>query len=60
MVSDRDREQLDRAAELLIDVIARHRGEDLRAVGILTEAIQQIRVGTRYLRAFPPQVDHAA
>lgn len=39
MVSQEDQEQLDRAAELLRDVIARHRGEDLRAVAIFTEAI---------------------
>jgi hypothetical protein len=52
MVSQRDQEQLDRAAELVRDVIARHRGEDLRAITVLNEAIQDIRVGTRYLRAF--------
>lgn len=51
MVSQEDQEQLDRAAELLRDVIARHRGEDLRAVAIFTEAIQEIRIGTRYLGA---------
>jgi hypothetical protein len=54
MVSQEDNEQLDRATQLLRDVIARHRGEDLRAVSILTEAIHDIRVGTRYLSAFTP------
>lgn len=54
MVSQEDHEQLDRAAELLRDVIARHRGEDLRAITILTEAIHDIRIGVRYLSAFTP------
>lgn len=56
MVSQQDTEQLNQAAELLRDVIARHRGEDLRAVTVFTEAIQDIRVGMRYLGAFvsPP------
>lgn len=54
MVSQDDREQLDRAAELLREVIARHRGEDLRAISILTEAIHDIRIGIRYLNAFNP------
>lgn len=52
MVNDQDREQLNRAAELLLDVITRHRGEDLRALTLLNEAIHDIRVGTRYLAAF--------
>lgn len=51
MVSRQDREQLSHAAELLREVIARHRGEDLRALTVLNEAIQDIRVGTRYLDA---------
>lgn len=60
MVSQEDREQLDRATELLLEVIARHRGEDLRVVSIFNEAIQDIRVGTRYLGAIPAQVAHSA
>lgn len=52
MVSGEDREQLSQAAQLLLDVIERHRGEDLRAVTLLNDAIQDIRVGTRYLAAF--------
>lgn len=52
MVSQRDHEELERAAELLLDVIARHRGEDLRALTILSNAVQDIRVGARYLPAF--------
>ena len=55
MVSGQDREQLNQATELLLDVIARHRGGDLRALTVLNGAIQDIRVGTRYLVAF----DHA-
>lgn len=51
MVSKQDRDQLDHAAEILLDVIARHRGEDLRALTVLNEAIQDIRVGARYLAA---------
>lgn len=54
MVSQEDREQLNHAMQLLHDVIARHRGEDLRVVAILTDAIQDIRVGTRYLGASTP------
>lgn len=54
MVSQEDQEQLERAAELLLDVIARHRGEDLRAVTIFHDAIQDIRIGRRYLAAFVP------
>jgi len=54
MVSNEDHEQLDRATQLLQDVIARHRGEDLRAITMLTEAIRDIRVSTRYLSATEP------
>lgn len=50
-VTTQDREELTRAAALLRDVIARHRGEDLRVISILTDAIQGIHVGTRYLGA---------
>lgn len=63
MVSQQDREQLERATELLLDVVARHRGEDLRAIAIFNEAIQEIRVAARYLDAFPeqrPRADRAA
>lgn len=60
MVNDQDREQLNRAAELLLDVITRHRGEDLRALTLLNEAIQDIRVGTRYLAAFAETPNLAA
>lgn len=51
MVSREDTEQLAWATELIRDVIARHRGEDLRAVSIFTEAIQDLRIGMRYLAA---------
>jgi hypothetical protein len=53
MVSHKDREHLNQATQLLREVIARHRGEDLRAVTLLTEAIQDIRVSARYLDAAP-------
>lgn len=51
MVSDEDREQLARATELLLGVIERHRNEDLRVLSIFNAAIQDIRVGERYLGA---------
>lgn len=60
MVSQEDNEQLDRATELLLAVIARHRGEDLRAVAVFNDALQDIRVGLRYLGAFTPATDRTA
>lgn len=51
MVSEEDHEELERATELLKHVIERHRGDDLRVVGIFNSAIQEIRVGERYLGA---------
>lgn len=51
MVSEQDREELAQAAELLTHVIERHRSEDLRAISIFTSALQDIRVGERYLDA---------
>lgn len=51
MVSDEDREQLARATELLLGVIERHRSEDLRALSVFNAAIQDIRIGARYLGA---------
>lgn len=57
MVSDEDHEQLSRATELLLGVLERHRHEDLRAVSLLTSAIQEIRVGERYLGATAPAAD---
>jgi hypothetical protein len=60
MMSQEDRELLGRAIELVHEVIARHRDEDLRAVSILVEAVQDIRVGTRYLDAFTSQAGYAA
>lgn len=51
MVSREDTEQLGQAAELIREVMSRHRGEDLRAVSIFNEAIQDLRVGMRYLAA---------
>lgn len=60
MVSHEDYEQLQQAGELLREVIARHRGEDFRAVTILIEAIHDIHVGTRYLTAFTPPPERAA
>lgn len=51
MVSDQDQHNLAKATELILDVIARHRGEDLRAVTVVNAAIQDIRVGERYLDA---------
>lgn len=53
MVTQEDQEHLNQATQLLRDVIARHRGQDLRAVTILTEAIHDIRIGARYLGAAP-------
>ncbi|GAA5121540.1 hypothetical protein GCM10025762_42350 [Haloechinothrix salitolerans] len=49
MVSEQDREELAHAAELLTHVIERHRSEDLRAVSIFTSALQEIKIGQRYL-----------
>jgi len=60
MVTREDQEQLGRAIELVQDVVSRHRDEDLRAVSILIEAVQDIRVGTRYLDAFTPPTGCAA
>lgn len=51
MVSEEDREQLARATELVLGVIERHRSEDLRVLTIFNAAIQDIRVGERYLSA---------
>lgn len=51
MVSEQDREELAQAAELLTHVMERHRSEDLRAVSIFNAALQDIRVGQRYLDA---------
>jgi hypothetical protein len=60
MLSQADREQLARATEQLLEVIARHRGEDLRAISILTEAIHSIRTGSRYLADFNPPAENVA
>lgn len=51
MVSEKDQQQLARATELLMDVIGGHRGEDLRMLSVLSAAIQDIRIGERYLKA---------
>lgn len=51
MVTREDREQLAQATELLLHVMERHRDEDLRVVSLFTAAIQDIRVGTKYLSA---------
>ncbi len=51
MVSEEDHEQLARATELLLDVIERHRNEDLRVLSIVSSAIQDIRIAERYLGA---------
>lgn len=51
MVSELDREELAQAAELLTHVIERHRSEDLRAISVFNAALQDIRVGQRYLDA---------
>lgn len=55
MVSDEDHQDLDRAAELLRHVIERHRGEDLRVLGIFTSALQGIRTARRYLAVDSPR-----
>ncbi|MPY99293.1 MAG: hypothetical protein GEU97_15075 [Actinophytocola sp.] len=57
MVSEQDRAELAQAAELLTHVIERHRSEDLRAVSIFNSALQDIRVGQRYLDADRKQAD---
>lgn len=57
MVSPEDRSQLERAAQLLRDVISRHRGDDLRAITLLTEAIQDIRVPERLRPAYVAPLD---
>lgn len=49
MEYEEDRQQLAQATELLRSVIERHRNEDLRAISIFSSAIQEIRVGQRYL-----------
>ncbi len=54
MFSQKDHDMLAQAAQLLADVIARHRDADLRAITILNAAVQDIRVGERYLRAAGP------
>jgi hypothetical protein len=51
MVSEEDHEELAKAAELLTHVIERHRSEDLRVLSIFHAALQEIRVGERYLEA---------
>ncbi len=51
MVTDEDHRKLTQATELLMEVIERHHGEDLRMLSILTSAIQSIRTGERYLGA---------
>jgi hypothetical protein len=53
MVSERDHEDLARAAELLRNVIERHRSEDMRVLSIFSSALQDIRVGERYLDSEP-------
>ncbi|TWE23784.1 hypothetical protein [Prauserella muralis] len=54
MVSAEDRDELREASELIVRVIERHRGEDLRALSIFTSALQELRVGARYLAATDP------
>lgn len=49
MVTVEDRCQLALATEMINNVIERHRGEDLRVLSLLTAALQDIRVGARYL-----------
>ncbi len=51
MVNEEDRQKLARATELLMDVIESHRGEDLRMLSVFNAAIQDIRIGERYLGA---------
>lgn len=51
MVSQEDHEELAKAAELLSHVIERHRSEDLRVLNIFNSALQDIRIGERYLDA---------
>lgn len=51
MVSEQDHEELAKAAELLTQVIERHRTEDLRVLSIFNAALNDIRVGERYLNA---------
>lgn len=59
MVSD-DRARLDdhaelaQAADLIAGVMERHRGEDLRVVALFSAALQDIRIGERYLAAADP------
>lgn len=55
MVSEEDHEELARAAELLTHVIERHRSEDLRVLSIFNSALQDIKVGERYLDAGTPR-----
>lgn len=54
MVSQEDHDQLARAAQLLMAVIERHRSADLRVLSIFNSAIQDIRVGERYLASTGP------
>lgn len=51
MVSAEDHAQLERAAELVLHVMQRHRSGDLRAVTIFHSVLQEIKVAERYLRA---------
>lgn len=51
MVSAEDHAELERAAELVLHVMQRHRSGDLRAVTIFHSVLQEIKVAERYLRA---------
>lgn len=51
MVSAEDHAQLERAAELVLHVMERHRSGDLRVVTIFNSVLQEIKVAERYLRA---------
>lgn len=54
MVTPEEHAQLAQATELITNVLERHRHEDLRALALLNSAIQDIRVGERYLDAAGP------
>lgn len=47
----KDHEELAAAAEHITHVIERHRGEDLRILSVFNAAIQDLRIGERYLNA---------
>lgn len=51
MRSEEDHVELEQAKELITHVIERHRSEDLRVLALFSAALNDLRVGERYLEA---------